>query len=63
MDNIKKAKSHIIEVPEEEEREEDIENLFEEVITENFPNLEKEIRHPNPRSAVPNKMNPRSSTS
>ena len=32
---------HIIGVPEEEERVQGIENLFEEIITEKFPNLVK----------------------
>ena len=32
-----------MEVPEEEEREQEIGNLFEKIMTENFPNLVKEI--------------------
>ena len=34
---------HIIGVPEGKESEQKIENLFEEIMTENFPNLMKEI--------------------
>ena len=41
-DNFKCIKIHIMEVPEEEEREQEIENLFEKIMTENFPNLVKE---------------------
>ena len=33
---------HIINVPEHKEREQGIEHLFEEIMTENFPNLLKE---------------------
>ena len=33
---------HIIGIPEGEEREQGIQNLFEEIMTENFPNLVKE---------------------
>ena len=36
---------HIIVVPEGEESEQGIENLFEEIITENFPNLVKKKTH------------------
>ena len=32
----------IIGVPEEEEKEQGIENVFQEIMTENFPNLVKE---------------------
>ena len=33
-------------MPEGEEEEQKIENLFEQIMKENFPNLEKEIRLP-----------------
>ena len=42
-DQSKQNSIHIIEVPEEEEREKGIESVVEEVIAENFPNLGKEI--------------------
>ena len=42
-DIFKYSNIQIIEVPEEEEEEQDIENLFENIIKENFPNLAKEI--------------------
>ena len=41
-DNVKQTKIHIIGVPEGEEREKGAENLFEEIIAENLPNLRKE---------------------
>ena len=40
-DNIKHANLYIIGVPEAEEGEKGIKNVFEEIIAENFPNLKK----------------------
>ena len=42
-DNFKCSNVRIIEVPEEEEEEQEMENLFEQIVKENFPNLAKEI--------------------
>ena len=42
-DNIKQANIRIIGVPEEEERKKGYEKIFEEILVENFPNMEKEI--------------------
>ena len=42
-DNIKCTNIQTIGVPEEEERKVGYEKIFEEIIVENFPNLEKEI--------------------
>ena len=42
-DNFKKFNVHIIEVSEGEEKEQEIGNLFEKIMKENFPNLVKEI--------------------
>ena len=42
-DNFKCSNIWIIGVPEGEEEEPEIENLFESIMKENFPNLEKEI--------------------
>ena len=42
-DNFKHSNIQIIGVPEGEEEEQDIENLFENIMKENFPNLAKEI--------------------
>ena len=42
-DNIKDTNIRIIGVPEEEEKKKGYEKIFEEIIVENFPNIEKEI--------------------
>ena len=42
-DNIKCTNIRIIGVPEEEEKKKRTENIFEEIIFENFPNMGKEI--------------------
>ena len=42
-DNIKHTNIRIIGVPEEEEKEKEYEKIFEEIIVENFPNIEKGI--------------------
>ena len=58
-DNIKHANLYIIGVPEAEEGEKGIKNLFEEIIAENFPNLKKETDiQVQEVQRVPNKMNP-----
>ena len=43
QDIYKHSNIQIIEVPEGEEEEQKIENLFEQILKENFPNLAKEI--------------------
>ena len=60
-DNFKPSNTQIIEVPEGEEEEQEIENLFENIVKENFPNLAKEIDFQEVQEAqrVPNKMDPR----
>ena len=42
-DSIRKSNIRIIGIPEGEEREKGAENLFKEIISENFTNLEKEL--------------------
>ena len=42
-DNIRCTNIQIIGVPEEEEKKKGYEKIFEEIIVENFPNMEKEI--------------------
>ena len=42
-DNLKRSNIRIIGVPEGEEQWQEIENLFEQILKENFPNLVKEI--------------------
>ena len=42
-DNIKCTNIRIIGVPEEEEKKKEYEKIFEVILVENFPNMEKEI--------------------
>ena len=51
-------------MPEGEEKDQDIENLFEKIMKENFPNLVKEIDFQEVQEAqrVPKKLNPRRNT-
>ena len=42
-DNIKLTSIQVIGVPEEEEKKKGYEKIFEEIIVENLPNMEKEI--------------------
>ena len=42
-DNFKHSNIHIIGVPEGEEKEQEMANLFEKIMKENFPNLVKEV--------------------
>ena len=63
QDNSKHSNNQIIAVPEEEEEEQGIENLFEQIM-ENFPNLAKEIDFQEVQEAqrVPKKLDPRWTT-
>ena len=59
-DNIKQANIRIIGVPEEEERKKGYEKIFEEIIVENFPNMEKEIVNQDQEmQRIPYRINPR----
>ena len=62
-DNLKHSNIQIIGVLEEEQQQK-IENLFEQIMTENFPNLVKEIDFQEVQEAqrVPKKLDPRRST-
>ena len=51
MDKIKQNNIQIMGIPKGEESEQGIENLFEEIMTRNFPNLVKEKRHVSPGSS------------
>ena len=53
----------IIGVPEEEEKKKGYEKIFEEIIVENFPNMEKEIANQvQGAQRVPYRVNPRRNT-
>ena len=64
QDIFKCSNIQIIGVPEGEEEEQEIENLFEQIIKENFPNLAKEIDFQEVQEAqrVPKKLDPRRNT-
>uniref|UniRef100_A0A8D1CW06 L1 transposable element RRM domain-containing protein n=1 Tax=Sus scrofa TaxID=9823 RepID=A0A8D1CW06_PIG len=57
-DNIKQAKLHIIGIPEGEEKDKQIENIFEEIIAGNFPNLKDTDFKTQEAQRAPNKVNP-----
>ena len=58
---LKRSNTRIIGVPEGEEEEQKIENLFEQIMKENLPNLAKEIDFQEVQEAqrVPEKLYPR----
>ena len=59
-DNIKCTNIRIIRVPEEEEKKKGYENIFEEIIVENFPNMEKEIvNQVQEAQRAPQRINPK----
>ena len=59
-DNIKRTNAWIIRVPEEEEKNRGYEKIFEGIIVENFPNMEKEIVNQiQEAQKVPYRINPR----
>ena len=57
-DNIKWANLHIIGTPEREEKEKGIENIFEEIMAENFPNMKHSDIKIHEAERAPNKLNP-----
>ena len=62
-DNIKCTNIQIIEVPEEEKKKKVYEKIFEEIIVENFPNMEKEIvNQVQEAQRLPYRINPRRNT-
>ena len=62
-DNFKHANIQIVELLEGEEKEQEIEKLFEKIIKENFPSLVREIDvQVQEAQGVPNKMDPKRST-
>ena len=64
QDILKRSNIRIIGVPEGEEEEQKIENLFEQIMKENFPNLAKEIDFQKVQEAqrVSKKLDPRRNT-
>ena len=64
QDILKHSNIRIIGVPEGEEEEQKIENLFEQIMKENFPSLAKEIDFQEVQEAqsVPKKLDPRRNT-
>ena len=63
-DNFKYSNIRIIGVPGREEQEQEIENLFEQIMKENFPSLAKEIDFQEAQEAqrVPKKLDPKRNT-
>ena len=64
QDTSKHSNIRIIKMPEGEEEEQEVENLFEEIMKENFPNLAKKIDFQEIQDAqrVPKKLDPRRNT-
>ena len=63
QDNMKRNNIHIIGISEGEEEEQGIENLFEKVMMENFPNLRREkVTQIQETQMVPNKSYPKRPT-
>ena len=62
--NFKRSNIRIIGVPEREEEEQEIENLCENIMKENFPNLSKDIDFQEVQEAqsLPTKLDPRKHT-
>ena len=59
-DNVKHANIGITGVPEEKEKRKGYEKFFEEIIVENFPNMEKEIvDQAQEAQKIPYRINPR----
>ena len=62
-DHIKYTNIQIIEVSEEEEKKKGYEKILEEIIVENFPNMEKDIvNQVQEAQRVPHRINPRRNT-
>ena len=62
--NLKHSNIRIIGVPEGEEQQQEIENLFEQIMKENFPSLKKEIEFQEAQEAqtVPKQLDPKRNT-
>ena len=64
FDNLKRSNIRIIGVPEREDQEQEIKNLFEQIMKENVPNLVKEIDFQEIQEAqrAPKKLDPKKHT-
>ena len=62
-DNVKWANLHIIGIPEGVEKDKGMENIFEEIIAGNFPNLKDTEFKIQEAQRAPNKLNPNRPTS
>ena len=58
-DNIKRINIWVIGVPEEEEKKKGYEKIFEEIIVENFPSMEKEIVNQGQEAQSPIQVKPK----
>ena len=61
-DNMKQGKLWKIGIPEGKEEEKGIENIFEEIMAENFPNLKHTVSKLQEAQRAPNKLNPNRTT-
>ena len=63
-DNLNRSNIQITGVPEGEEQQQEIENFFEQIMKENFPNMLKEIdfHEVQVSQRVPKKLDPRRNT-
>uniref|UniRef100_A0A8D0RQU5 L1 transposable element RRM domain-containing protein n=1 Tax=Sus scrofa TaxID=9823 RepID=A0A8D0RQU5_PIG len=61
-ENTKQANLHIMGIPEGEEKEKGIENIFEEIMSENVPNLKETDIKIQKAQGAPNKLNPKRTT-
>ena len=63
-DNLKHSNIRIIGVPEGEEQQQEVENLFEQITKENVPNLEKtrDFQEVQEAQRVPKKLDPKKNT-
>ena len=60
--NMKRANLHVKGIPEEKEKEKGIENTFEELMFENFPNLKETDIKIQEAEKAPNRLNPNKPT-
>ena len=62
QDNFKHSNIRIIGEPEGEEEDQEIENLFEQIMKESFPTLAKDFQEVQEAQRVPKKLDPRKHT-